>query len=213
MTYSDNGQRDTLHYRIVSNSSESPGEWGNEYVRHLAAELGEEYNLLIREQAGMIDIQPDVKTTDINPEKPAEPIGSGAEAVPAPTTALQVQPANRPLKSRQQLLDLALQLVPFFLAHNAEADAVDLLLEVESIESLVDEGFLEGKKGEDIFARVCQYMVSCVPLLVAPDDKEFLRTAAAIYASHDKYPEALALAVRMRDRALVRKYFEAPKNP
>ncbi|GHJ86083.1 hypothetical protein NliqN6_2485 [Naganishia liquefaciens] len=213
MTYSDNGQRDTLHYRIVSNSSETPGEWGNEYVRHLAAELGEEYNLLIREQAGMIDIQPDVDATDINPEKPVESIGSGAEAVPAPTTALQVQPANRPLKSRQQLLDLALQLVPFFLAHNAEADAVDLLLEVESIESLVDDGFLEGKKGQDIFARVCQYMVSCVPLLVAPDDKEFLRTAAAIYALHDKYPEALALAVRLRDRALVRKYFEAPKNP
>lgn len=244
MTYSDNGHRDTLHYRIVSQSRESPGSWGNEYVRHLAAELGEEYNLLIREQAGMMDVAETQGETAINPEKPtATPsivtssdstgtaVSNGAESVPAATTGLQVSPANRPIKTRQQLLDLALELVPFFLAHNAEADAVDLLLEVESIESLVDEGFLEGKKGEDIYARVCQYMVryvpllslrqgvsnsfftSCVPLLVAPDDKEFLRAAAAIYALHGKFPEALALAVRLRDQALVRKYFEGPKNP
>lgn len=178
MTYSDNGHRDTLHYRIVSQSRESPGSWGNEYVRHLAAELGEEYNLLIREQAGMMDVAETQGETAINPEKPtATPsivtssdstgtaVSNGAESVPAATTGLQVSPANRPIKTRQQLLDLALELVPFFLAHNAEADAVDLLLEVESIESLVDEGFLEGKKGEDIYARVCQYMVRYVPLL------------------------------------------------
>lgn len=175
MTYSDNGHRDTLHYRIVSQSRESPGSWGNEYVRHLAAELGEEYNLLIREQAGMMDVAETRGEAPINPEKPtATPsivtssdstgttLSSGAESVPAATTGLQVSPANRPIKTRQQLLDLALELVPFFLAHNAEADAVDLLLEVESIESLVDEGFLEGKKGEDIYARVCQYMVRYV---------------------------------------------------
>lgn len=174
MTYSDNGHRDTLHYRIVSKSRESPGSWGNEYVRHLAAELGEEYNLLIREQAGMTDAAETQGEAAINPEKPTAipsivesketAVSGGAESVPAPTTGLQVSPANRPLKTRQQLLDLALELVPFFLAHNAEADAVDLLLEVESIESLVDEGFLEGKKGEDIYARVCQYMIRYVTL-------------------------------------------------
>ncbi|KAJ9107463.1 hypothetical protein QFC21_000916 [Naganishia friedmannii] len=229
MTYSDNGNRDTLHYRIVSNSKESPGSWGNEYVRHLAAELGEEYNLLIREQAGMADGETsglgDKAADSISPEKPLTQVpagvdaataqdgvvSAGSESVPAPTAAIQHKP--RPLKTRQQLLDLALELVPFFLQHNAEADAVDLLLEVESIGSLVSEGLLEGKKGEDIYARVCQYMVSCVPLLVSPDDKEFLRTAAAIYALHGKFTEALTLAVRMRDQGLVRKYFASPKNP
>jgi 26S proteasome regulatory subunit N1 len=175
MTYSDNGNRDTLHYRIVSNSKESPGSWGNEYVRHLAAELGEEYNLLIREQAGMADGETsgsDDKAADsISPEKPLTQapagvdvataqdgvVSAGSESVPAATAGIQHK--ARPLKTRQQLLDLALELVPFFLQHNAEADAVDLLLEVESIGSLVSEGLLEGKKGEDIYARVCQYMV------------------------------------------------------
>lgn len=181
MTYSDNGNRDTLHYRLISGSEESPGDWGHEYVRHLATELGEEYSSVLAGEAAA--------STD------------GEEAS-----------TKRTLKSRDQLLTLALELVPFFLQHNAEADAVDLLLELESIEKLDTEGFLDGDKGKDVFQRVCQYMVNCVPLLVPPDDRAFLRTAAAIYAKHERYPEALALAIRLRDRQLVRKYFEAPKN-
>jgi 26S proteasome regulatory subunit N1 len=53
----------------------------------------------------------------------------------------------------------------------------------------------------------------CVPLLVPPDDRSFLETAAEIYAKHDRYSEALALAVQMNDRTLIRKYFDAPTNP
>jgi 26S proteasome regulatory subunit N1 len=52
-----------------------------------------------------------------------------------------------------------------------------------------------------------------VPLLVAPDDQAFLTTAAAIYAKHDRYPEALALAVRLNDKVLIKKYYDAPANP
>ncbi|KAI0076507.1 26S proteasome regulatory complex non-ATPase subcomplex Rpn1 subunit [Panus rudis PR-1116 ss-1] len=51
MTYSDTQPRGTLRYRLLSNSLRpqgspisEPGSWGHEYVRHLAAELGEEYN-------------------------------------------------------------------------------------------------------------------------------------------------------------------------
>jgi 26S proteasome regulatory subunit N1 len=93
-----------------------------------------------------------------------------------------------------------------FLKHNAEADAVDLLLELEYINVIAD------KVDDKTYNRVCQYMVSCVPLLVPPDDEQFLRTAAAIYAKHDRLPEALALAIRLHDRKLIRKYFEAPTN-
>ena len=55
--------------------------------------------------------------------------------------------------------------------------------------------------------------ISCVPLLVPPDDVAFLETAAEIYAKHGRYPEALALVVRLNDRALIRKYYDAPSNP
>lgn len=56
-------------------------------------------------------------------------------------------------QSTQELIDLALDIVPFFLKHNAEADAVDLLLEVESIDQLVR--FVD----KDTYERVCLYMV------------------------------------------------------
>ena len=51
MTYSDTQPRGTLRYRLLSASLSpskqlsEPDSWGHEYVRHLAAELGEEYSL------------------------------------------------------------------------------------------------------------------------------------------------------------------------
>jgi 26S proteasome regulatory subunit N1 len=50
-------------------------------------------------------------------------------------------------------MTLALEIVPFFLKHNAEADAVDLLLELEAIDKLPQH------VDENTYARVCLYMV------------------------------------------------------
>lgn len=165
MTYADNGNRETLKFRLQAQhvggqQAEDPGLWGNEYVRHLAAEIGEEYNL-------RVDKEEDTK----------------------------------------ELLDLGMLLVPFSLKHNAEADAVDLLLELESIDKLPP--FVE----QEQYARVCLYMVSCVNLLVPPDDTTFLRTAHEIYRKHGRYSEALVIALRLGDRELIRSDFEAPRNP
>ena len=66
-------------------------------------------------------------------------------------------------KPVDHLRDLAKSLVPFFLKHNAEADAVDLLFEVDCIRSIP--AFLD----ENTYARVCLYMIryatprSCSP--------------------------------------------------
>lgn len=49
--------------------------------------------------------------------------------------------------------------------------------------------------------------------LPPPDDIAFLRTAHTIYVQHHKFPEALALAVRLGDPDLVREDFNAPGNP
>lgn len=50
-------------------------------------------------------------------------------------------------------------------------------------------------------------------LLPPPDDLAFLRTAHKIYVQHQKFPEALALAIRLNDRELIREDFDAPGNP
>lgn len=157
MTYADSGKRDSLRYRLLAPStSEEIGNWGHEYVRHLALEIGEEHPVRLEKEQPIDDIK-----------------------------------------------NLALQLVPFFLKHNAEADAVDLLLELEAIEELPP--FVD----KDTYARVCLYMVSCVTLLVSPDDQAFLRTAFNIYLSQKQLTQAIALAIRLDDHDSIRAVFDA----
>lgn len=109
-------------------------------------------------------------------------------------------------ENTDELLKLALLVVDFSLHHHAEVDAVDLLLELEAVDQLPQ--FVD----KDTFERVCLYLVSCVNLLVPPDDMVFLKTAHEIYAKHQRYFEALVLAIRLNDRALIRADFEAPTN-
>ncbi|KAF8324345.1 26S proteasome regulatory complex non-ATPase subcomplex Rpn1 subunit [Cantharellus anzutake] len=106
-----------------------------------------------------------------------------------------------------ELRELAYVCAMFLLEHNAEADAVDLLEELECV------GKIEGLVDKNTFARVCTYMVSCVNLLPPPDDVTFLRTAHAIYMKFSKYPEALSLAIRLGDPQLISQDFHAPANP
>lgn len=105
------------------------------------------------------------------------------------------------------LIELALSLVPFFLKHNAEADAVDILYELDLIEKLPQ--FLD----ENTYARVCLYMVSMVPLLSPPDDLVTLRTAHTIYRQFNKLPQALTMAIRLNDVDLIKEDLAATDDP
>ena len=106
----------------------------------------------------------------------------------------------------QDLIDLALTLVPLFLKSNAEADAVDLMSELEIIEDIPK--FLDA----DTYPRVCLYMVSMVNLLTYPEDQQFLRTAHDIYKHYNKLTQAIVLAIRLNDVALIRADFESTKD-
>lgn len=106
-------------------------------------------------------------------------------------------------ESINDLVDLALILVPLFLKSNAEADAVDLLSELEIIEKLpqlVD---------EDTYSRVCLYMVSMVNLLTYPDNELFIRVAYDIYKEYGQATQAMALAIRLNDTELIKTQFNA----
>ncbi|KAF7289899.1 26S proteasome regulatory subunit RPN1 [Mycena indigotica] len=183
MTYSDTQPRGTLRYRLLAaemrpagSPLSDPGSWGHEYVRHLAAELGDEYN--IREQE----------------DDEVEPVKGSSPVLKVPGTI-------------DDLRALAKECAVFLLDHNAEPDAIDLLQELEMVEesiALVD---------KNTYTRVCQYLIGCVNLLPPPDDIAFLRTAHAIYARQNKFPEALALAIRLGDQELIREDFNTPSNP
>ncbi|KAJ4301609.1 proteasome regulatory particle base subunit [Kalmusia sp. IMI 367209] len=158
MTYSDEDRLDCLKYRLQAPSSDL-GSWGHEYMRHLALEIGREFQKRLNN---------DESTDDIT--------------------------------------DLALSLVPFFLKHNAEADAVDILSELEMIDQI--EKYLDA----DTYARVCLYMVSTVPLLTYPDNDKFLRTAYQVYRKYKQYTQAVVLAIRLNDRELIEETFNSTED-
>ena len=116
MTYSDTQPRGTLRYRLLSDALKpsdatltDPGSWGHEYVRHLAAELGEEYTA--REEADVV-----------------EPAGE-KDAVAVPELPGTID----------DLRTLGKKCATFLLGHNAEPDAVDLLEELEIVDKIVDD--------------------------------------------------------------------------
>lgn len=137
MTYSDTGKRETLLYRVNGNCTEEPGSWGHEYVRHLAAEIGEVYQYLT--------LPPGEVAHVVEEEDPVKPFSKALEELP---------PSLSKPPTTEQLLSLALNLVPFFLRHNAEPDAVDLLLELEAIEKIVD--FVDSEN----YQKTCLYLIS-----------------------------------------------------
>jgi 26S proteasome regulatory subunit N1 len=110
--------------------------------------------------------------------------------------------------SDDELVPLALELCRFFLAHNAEPDACDLLMELERLDLIV--GLLEG--GQD-YGRVCLYLQSCVPFEAVVDDQTVLQVVHRIYRQAGDLPMALTVALRINDRAMVQADFEAAADP
>ncbi|KAG0140497.1 hypothetical protein CROQUDRAFT_665118 [Cronartium quercuum f. sp. fusiforme G11] len=180
MTYSDSGLRETLSFRLrghkldPAHEGEDPGVWGHEYVRHLAAEIGEAYLAL--------QFKSDLDYTEGELEN------------------------GEQVSRRKDLHQLAMKLVPFLLSHNGEADAVDLLLELESIDDIVS------LVGEHNYSRVCNYMLSCVNFLVPPDDTNFLKACRAIYRTHSRFSEAMMVDIKMGDKMGVKEDFDAASN-
>ncbi|PFH58233.1 hypothetical protein XA68_13996 [Ophiocordyceps unilateralis] len=105
------------------------------------------------------------------------------------------------------LVELAMVLVPLFIKSNAEADAVDLMSELEIIEMIPK--FVD----ENTYARVCLYMVSMVNLLTYPDNEIFLRTAYKIYIEYKQLTQAIVLAIRLQDVELIQEVFANTEDP
>ncbi|CAD7696710.1 unnamed protein product [Ostreobium quekettii] len=110
-------------------------------------------------------------------------------------------------KPVDDLLGLAGQIVPYHMTHNAEPEAVDLLIEVDRLELLsqyVDAGNCR---------RTCLYLTSCSSYLPEPDDMAVLRTAHAIYLKMGLHHDALRVALWINEKELIDSTFAACKDP
>ncbi|GAB6029032.1 26S proteasome non-ATPase regulatory subunit 2 [Chamberlinius hualienensis] len=104
-------------------------------------------------------------------------------------------------EAREKLLALVKEIVPYNMAHNAEAEACDLLMEIERLD------FLHDYVDESGFPRVCLYLISCVPYVPDPENTNLVKTALNIFRKYNKYPDALRLAMMLNDIRLIEEIF------
>ncbi|XP_043717172.1 26S proteasome non-ATPase regulatory subunit 2 homolog A-like isoform X2 [Telopea speciosissima] len=108
--------------------------------------------------------------------------------------------------SIDDLMELVTQIVAFHLKHNAEPEAVDLLMEVEDLDTLVEQVDATNYK------RTCLYLTSSASYLPGPDDILVLDIAYVIYLKFEEYPSALRIALFLDNMQYVKQLFTSCDN-
>lgn len=104
------------------------------------------------------------------------------------------------------LMCLVDDIIPFQMSHNAEAEAVDLLMEVQQLKKLVDSAVVD----EGNFERVCLYLIRCADFMSDPDDThEIFSTAYTLYKVQGRLTDALRVALRIDDLTKIEELFSA----
>jgi 26S proteasome regulatory subunit N1 len=104
------------------------------------------------------------------------------------------------------LLALVDDILPFQMKHNAEAEAVDLLLEVSQLNKLVDTPVVDERN----YGRVCLYLLRSASYIEDPDEVDQLfDTTFKLYKAQKKYTDALRIAMRMGSDERISDLFSA----
>ena len=150
--------------------------WGSEYVRSLAGEIGREWAARTEERDAAAAAAAAAPSTGGGVGVTAAASKDGDAAATALALLLGLPP------SFEQLLALVRQIVPFNVAHNAEVEAVDLLLETEQLSLLLEPGL--GVDGGS-FPRVCLYLLKCSDYLSTPEESAACcEVAFKLYLAH-----------------------------
>lgn len=99
------------------------------------------------------------------------------------------------------LMALAEEIVPYCVTHNAEADACDLLMEIERMD------LLEQHVDSKCYDRVCLYLLSCVPFVAEPEDTQLLRTCLNIFRKFSRWPQAMQMALKLNEMDAIKAVF------
>ncbi|XP_071686374.1 26S proteasome non-ATPase regulatory subunit 2 homolog A-like [Rutidosis leptorrhynchoides] len=99
------------------------------------------------------------------------------------------------------VIELVEQIVAFHMKHNAEPEAVDLLMEVEFLDLLVKH------VDKTNFRRTCLYLTSSARYLPGPDDVSVLDIAYTLYTKFEEFPRALQIALYLDNMQYVRQVF------
>jgi 26S proteasome regulatory subunit N1 len=88
--------------------------------------------------------------------------------------------------------------VPHFIDHNEEPEAVDLMMETESLSKL------NGFCNERNYDRVCRYLCACSQYAADTEEmSQSYKTAYDIYKTQRQYCDALRVAQKMNNNELI----------
>lgn len=103
---------------------------------------------------------------------------------------------SEPPQAVDDLLGLVEDIVPFHIQHNAFAEAVDLLLEVQKLHKLLELDAVDNAN----YQRICLYLLRCADYMAEPEDlNEMLATAYEIYRKQGDFSDALRVAITLGD--------------
>lgn len=197
---------ESLRFKLLGHASDI-ATWGSEYARSLAGEIGGEWARRAEER----DLGREPPTAE--EEAALATAAAAAAAAPAagakPSSSPKAPVPGAPLKGAALAKELAStltllgppagftalramigEIVPYHMAHNAEVEAVDLLLETESLGMLTappGEGGLAVPVDAASYPRVCLYLVKCSDMLQSGAPEEAtgcLDVALALYSQH-----------------------------
>lgn len=113
--------------------------------------------------------------------------------------------ADQSVDEINQLVD---QIIPEFINHNEEPEAVDLLLEVERLSAL------NNFTNPNNFERVCNYLLSCSDYAADTEEMQHtFKTAFDIYRKFKRYPDAMRVAQKMNNIELIGEIMAECKDP
>lgn len=104
------------------------------------------------------------------------------------------------------LMELVQQIVAFHMKHNAEPEAVDLLMEVEDLELLVEHVDATNYK------RACLYLTSSSSYLPSTDDLLASDIAFTIYTKFEDYASALRIALFIDNTQYVKQIYTSTED-
>jgi len=97
-------------------------------------------------------------------------------------------------------------IVEYYMDNSAEADAIDLLLEVERKE------LIKKYCKEHNHERVCEYLRSCASYLPPPDDLQIYQICFDLYLQFKNYYHAVRFALKLDNKKLVRQVMRSLKD-
>jgi 26S proteasome regulatory subunit N1 len=113
-------------------------------------------------------------------------------------------------KATDDLVVLVNEIVPYHLSHNAEHDAVDLLIEVGMLDILLQQEKLD----QSNFQRVTLYLVRTSNYISEADELEqMMNVTYELYLRHEQHVDALRMALRMESTERIVKAFSECKTP